>query len=66
MQIFLNGESHEIKEEMPLEKLIPLLGLAPQGIAVSCDEKIVPKSKWSLFIVKDGMKLDIYNMVAGG
>jgi sulfur carrier protein len=65
MQISINEELKET-QATTLSELIESLALPSQGVAVACDGEIVPRSAWTCFELKEGMALDIYNMVAGG
>ncbi len=66
MKIIYNGTSLEIKENLSLSILISELKLETKTIAAAVDEQIVPKKNWENFILKEGMNLDIFNLVAGG
>ena len=37
-----------------------------EGVAVAVDEKIVKKADFDTFVLKDGMSVDVFNMVSGG
>lgn len=65
MHISINDELKETETTTLLE-LIKSLGLPSQGVAVAFDGEIVPKNSWEQFELKEGMELDIFNMVAGG
>lgn len=66
MKIIYNGTSLEIKENLSLSILISELKLETKTIAAAVDEQIVPKKNWENFILKEGMNLDIFKLVAGG
>ncbi|SFS91183.1 sulfur carrier protein [Succinivibrio dextrinosolvens] len=66
MKIIYNGNSLEIKENLSLSIFISELKLETKTIAAAVDEQIVPKKNWENFILKEGMNLDIFNLVAGG
>lgn len=66
MKIIYNGKSLEIKENLSLSIFISELKLETKTIAAAVDEQIVPKKNWENFILKEGMNLDIFNLVAGG
>lgn len=65
MHISINDELKETETTTLLE-LIKSLGLPSQGVAVAFDGEIVPKNSWEQFELKEGMALDIFNMVTGG
>lgn len=66
MKIIYNGTALEIQENLSLSIFISELKLETKTIAAAVDEQIVPKKNWDNFILKDGMNLDIFNLVAGG
>ena len=66
MQIVFNGERVELKDATSLKKFLEDRGIPCDGTAAACDEEIVPKSQWDSFLLKDGVKLDVFNLVAGG
>lgn len=66
MQIVFNGERIEIEPDTSLKKFLESRNFAGTGVAAACDDEIVPKSQWDSFILKDGIRLDVFNLVAGG
>lgn len=66
MQIVFNGDRVEIDPDISLKKFLESKNFASQGVAASCDDEIIPKSQWDSFILKEGMKLDVFSLVAGG
>lgn len=66
MQINLNGHFYACDEGCTLEALVQQQKLSLDGLAVAIDEKIIPKSQFSSFVLKEGMKVDIFTLVAGG
>ena len=55
-----------LEKEISLKEFLQLQNLQIQGIAVAVDEKIIKKTELESFILKDGMAVDVYNMVSGG
>lgn len=55
-----------LEKEISLIEFLQLQNLQIQGIAVAVDEKIIKKTELESFILKDGMAVDVYNMVSGG
>ncbi len=66
MEIVFNGQEVAVAPDTCLKKFLEDQGFTSQGVAVACDDEIVPKSKWDEFLLKDGIKLDVFNLVAGG
>ncbi len=66
MQIIYNHEPIEVPEEQTLKDFLEARGVSPYGCAAACNEEIVPKTMWESFKLKEGMKLDVFSLVAGG
>lgn len=59
-------ENIELKEGITLNEFLQAKQLSREGVAVAVDEKIVKKSDFDTFELKDGMSVDVFNMVSGG
>lgn len=67
MKIRFNQEKDiELKDGTTLIELLKELGLYKDGVAVAIDESIVKKVDFENYVLKDGMNVDIFNMVSGG
>ncbi|NLK85646.1 MAG: sulfur carrier protein ThiS [Aeromonadales bacterium] len=67
MKIRFNQEKDiELKDGTTLIELLKELGLYKDGVAVAIDESIVKKADFENYVLKDGMNVDIFNMVSGG
>ncbi|MCI6797381.1 MAG: sulfur carrier protein ThiS [Succinatimonas sp.] len=66
MQIIYNHEPIEVPEGQTLKLFLEARGVATYGCAAACDEEIIPKTMWESFTLKEGMKLDVFSLVAGG
>ena len=67
MVIHYNQEKEiELKENTTLKEFLESKGLNKDGVAVAVDEKIIKKVDFDSFVLKDGMAVDVYNMVSGG
>lgn len=66
MKLIYNNTETELAEGTTLETFIKDRGIAVQGSAAAVDEEIVPKTQWKDFVLKDGMHLDVFSLVAGG
>ncbi len=66
MQIFLNGQSIEVDENTTLSDLFAQKNIPLDGSAASVDGVVIPKATFSEYILKEGMNLDIFSLVAGG
>ena len=67
MVIHYNQEKDiDLKENTTLKEFLESKGLNKDGVAVAVDEKIIKKVDFDSFVLKDGMAVDVYNMVSGG
>lgn len=66
-QITFNQEHKlTIKEGTTLSEFLKEQHLLKEGVAVAIDEDIIKKDTYDNVILKDGMNVDVYNMVSGG
>ncbi|MCS6998363.1 MAG: sulfur carrier protein ThiS [Aquificaceae bacterium] len=68
MKLLVNGKELNVKEDITLEELLSHMDipLRPVGLAVAVNEEVVPKSKYGVFRLKEGDKVEIVNIVGGG
>ena len=66
MKIVYNHNEIEIKEDLSLKEFVDQQNFKDSALAAAVDDTIVPKKEWADFILKEGMNLDIFNLVAGG
>ena len=66
IQIWLNSNLISINDGSNLAELIKLQGYEESRVAAEVDMQIVPRSSWSEFSIKDGMKIEIVEFVGGG
>ncbi len=66
MQIVFNGNNVTLDHDMSLKDFLEEKGVSIEGSAAACDEEIVPKAQWGTFVLKDGMQIDVFSLVAGG
>lgn len=66
MQIFLNGESHQIDDGTSIEALVASLADDPRGIAIERNLEIVPKAEHGITLLQDGDRLEVVQFVGGG
>ncbi len=66
-QITFNQEHKlTIKDGTTLSEFLKEQQLLKDGVAVAIDEDIIKKDTFDNVILKDGMNVDVYNMVSGG
>lgn len=69
MKLCINGEDREFSEldsQPQLSRLIELLQMKPDRIAIERNGAIVPRSGWAQVALEDGDKLEVVQFVGGG
>ena len=66
MQIHVNGERRELKDESQLSDLLQELSLAPERVAVELNPEVVRRNDWPNTILKEGDRVEIVHFVGGG
>jgi thiamine biosynthesis protein ThiS len=66
MKITLNGEIRELESEVSLDRLLELLSLPQQRVAVELNRKVVRKKDWPSVVVKDDDRIEVVHFVGGG
>ncbi len=65
-QVFINGETKEIAEEVNLTELLKNLSLPQERIAVELNKEVVRKKDWENLKINDADKIEIVHFVGGG
>lgn len=65
LMVQINGESVDAAGKV-LKDYLEENNYIIQGIAVECNEKIIPKQKYSEFTLADGDVVEIVSFVGGG
>ncbi len=63
--VHINGKQEQAAG-MLLSEFLNQNGYPPDGIAVECNEAIVPKAQYDSFVLKDGDTVEIVSFVGGG
>ena len=66
MRVQINGEPHELHEDMNLSELIAQLELAPERLAVERNREVVRRAHWAETKLADGDQIEIVHFVGGG
>lgn len=68
MKLVVNGKELNVKEDITLQELLNHMDipLRPVGLAVAVNEEVVPKSRYGVFKLKEGDRVEIVNIVGGG
>ena len=64
--ITANGSRIEAEVPCPLDRLLESLKLLPRSVVVELNGEAVPPSAFSICTVKEGDRLEIVRIVAGG
>jgi sulfur carrier protein len=62
----INGEPRDLPEGMTVSALLDLLGAPRSGIAVARNDRVVRRSEYETYEVRDGDAIEIIKAVAGG
>jgi thiamine biosynthesis protein ThiS len=66
MKIFFNGSEFKAKEGTSLQTFLEENDLPISKIAIEINLEVIPKSQYSSFLLKDGMKIEAITFVGGG
>jgi len=66
MRIILNGQPRETTEGITLDSLLEEAGLAPGSFAVAVNMAVIPRSRITVFILKEGDQIEAIEAVGGG
>jgi len=66
MNIYVNGEPHDVSQSFTAEELVKLLDLQNTKIAMEVNLEIIPRSQYSDHTFQDGDKVEIVRAIGGG
>lgn len=66
MEIFVNGEPHQVTESLHISELVEMLDLVNSRIAVEVNLEIVPRSTYAAHALRPGDKVEIVHAIGGG
>jgi thiamine biosynthesis protein ThiS len=66
VMVRINGEEHEVPQEITLGSLVERLGFNPALVAVEKNGQVVPRSEIDSTSVSSGDDLEIVEFVGGG
>jgi sulfur carrier protein len=67
MVLTLNGKATELPPDTTLPGVLAILGFeSPRGVAVAVDGDVVPRSGWTGFQLRNGMRVEVLRAVQGG
>ena len=66
MHIQVNGESREVEENISLPKLIAVLNLKADQIAIELNHNVIRRALWEDTLLQTGDRVEIVHFVGGG
>ena len=66
MNIFVNGEPHELEAALTLEQLLESLAFSQKRIAVELNREIVPHGQYSNTQINAEDRIEIVHAIGGG
>ena len=66
MRIQVNGEPRDIADETTLDKLVSLLKLKPEQIAIELNRIVVRRADWPGTALRESDTVEIVHFVGGG
>lgn len=66
MQLIVNGEAKEFKNEITLYEILKTLQIEDKVMAAALNMEIVKQANWKSCTPKDGDKLELLDFVGGG
>ena len=66
MKIILNGEAREVSDGLSIRALVEQLGLPAEAVLVEHNEVALFKREWNEATLKEGDRIEIVRVVAGG
>lgn len=66
MQVFVNGEAHELADSASVTDLLLALAAPSEGVAVEVNRAIVRRSDHGTHTLSDGDRIEIVGLVGGG
>ena len=66
IQLIINGEPQQVESSLNLQQLLENMGLQNKRIAIEHNGEIIPRSRFSDYIVTEGDRLEIVVAVGGG
>lgn len=66
MNIYINGQAHELPANSTVASLVEHLALTGKRIAIELNQEIVPRSEHASTSLNEGDKLEIVHAIGGG
>jgi len=66
-KIFINQQSYPLTDKSNLQQVLENNGyLKPSGIAVAVNQQVIPKQKWTTFLLNNKDKILVITATQGG
>ena len=66
IQLIINGKPQQFESSLNLQQLLENMGLQNKRLAIEHNGEIIPRSKFSNYVVTEGDRLEIVVAVGGG
>jgi sulfur carrier protein len=66
VHVRVNGELRGFDDAVTIERLLELLDVGLDGVAVELNQEIVPRRAHSATLLRDGDEVEIVTLVGGG
>ena len=66
IKVLINGKNEDLPNNCTPELLLLNLEIPKQKVAIECNQKIIPRSSYNDFIIKEGDVIEIVHFVGGG
>lgn len=66
MQIELNGQATQVIDQCSITKILEVLELQNQRVAVEVNQEVIPRAKHNSFELSSGDQVEIIQAVGGG
>jgi sulfur carrier protein len=66
LQIQVNGEQQEVRDDLPLSELVIHLQLRAEQIAIELNHEVMRRAAWAGTTLQPGDRVEIVHFVGGG
>lgn len=67
MTIYINDQTHQITDNLTvMEVVTDLLQLAPSGMAIALNDKVIPRTQWAHTPIQSEDKILLIKACSGG
>lgn len=66
LQLTVNGEVRSFEAELTVERLLEVLDLPHEGVAVEVNRSIVPRRAHAIRVLRAGDEVEVVTFVGGG